>query len=72
MQGTSNHRARGSDDYGVYDDAKTYYASEERHSNRYGVRTRTYSQVSDNSRTNPRAMMLRIDSANAEGYRTAW
>lgn len=45
MSSASGHRSRGSDDYGVFDDAKTYYASEERHSNRYGTRTRTYSQV---------------------------
>lgn len=38
---------RGSvDDYGVYDDAKTYYTTDERHMNtRAGARTRTYSQV---------------------------
>jgi alpha,alpha-trehalase len=45
MSSTPGHRSRGSEEYGVFDDAKTYYASEERHSNRYGVRTRTYSQV---------------------------
>lgn len=45
MAGTTNHRARGSEDYNVFDDAKTYYASEERHQNRFGSRTRTYSQV---------------------------
>lgn len=38
------HRTRGSEDYGVYDDAKTYYA-DERH-NKAGARTRTYSQNS--------------------------
>jgi hypothetical protein len=41
----ANHRARPSDEFGVFDDAKTYYQSEERHHNRYGPRTRTYSQV---------------------------
>ncbi|UNI15739.1 Alpha,alpha-trehalase [Purpureocillium takamizusanense] len=46
MASTSNHRARGSDDFGVFDDAKTYYASEERHTNRFGARTRTFSQNS--------------------------
>jgi hypothetical protein len=71
MQGTSNHRARGSDDYGVYDDAKTYYASEERHSNRYGVRTRTYSQVGANGE-NPRQLCSAFESTNAQCYRTAW
>jgi alpha,alpha-trehalase len=45
MAGTTNHRPRASEDYGVFDDAKTYYASDERHRNRYGSRTRTYSQV---------------------------
>lgn len=45
MAGTTAHRARGSEDYGVYDDAKTYYASDERHQ-KYGARTRTYSQNS--------------------------
>lgn len=39
-----SHRSRGSDD-GVFDDARTYY-TEERHTNRAGPRTRTYSQVS--------------------------
>ncbi len=40
-------QARGSvDDYGVFDDAKTYYTADERHVNsRAGPRTRTYSQV---------------------------
>ena len=41
---SGDHRPRKSDDFGVYDDAKTYYA-EDRHHNRYGTRTRTYSQV---------------------------
>ncbi|KAH6899676.1 family 37 glycoside hydrolase [Thelonectria olida] len=45
MTTPSNHRTRGSDDFGVYDDAKTYYA-EERHSRNIGPRTRTYSQNS--------------------------
>lgn len=45
MAGTTKHRSRGSDDYGVYDDAKTYYASDDRHDKRHGVRTRAYSQV---------------------------
>ncbi|KAH8893359.1 neutral trehalase [Thozetella sp. PMI_491] len=41
-------QSRGSvDDYGVYDDAKTYYTTAERHVNsRAGPRTRTYSQNS--------------------------
>lgn len=41
-------RTRGSvDDTGVFDDAKTYYTADERHTiNRAGPRTRTYSQVS--------------------------
>jgi hypothetical protein len=40
-------KSRGSvDDLGVFDDAKTYYTADERHSNnRAGPRTRTYSQV---------------------------
>ncbi|KAJ6443326.1 neutral trehalase [Purpureocillium lavendulum] len=46
MASTSNHRSRGSDDFGIFDDAKTYYASEERHTNRFGARTRTFSQNS--------------------------
>ncbi|KAM0502008.1 hypothetical protein ACHAP6_005321 [Verticillium nonalfalfae] len=38
------HRNRGSsDEHGIFDDAKTYYTSE-RHNNRAGPRTRTYSQ----------------------------
>ncbi|KAM5352283.1 hypothetical protein ACJ41O_005006 [Fusarium nematophilum] len=45
MTAPSGHRSRGSDDQGVFDDAKTYYA-EERHLNRAGPRTRTYSQNS--------------------------
>ncbi|KAM4066071.1 trehalase domain-containing protein [Hirsutella rhossiliensis] len=44
MASTVNHRSSGSEDYGVYDDAKTYYASDERHTRRFGLRTRTYSQ----------------------------
>lgn len=46
MAGASgtNHPTRGSEDFGVYDDAKTYYA-EDRHAARAGTRTRTYSQV---------------------------
>ncbi|KAG6019475.1 hypothetical protein E4U41_003215 [Claviceps citrina] len=47
MTETTKHRVRPSEDYGVYDDAKTYYATEERHHhNRFGARTRTYSQNS--------------------------
>ncbi|KAI9900162.1 hypothetical protein N3K66_004424 [Trichothecium roseum] len=47
MAGASgtNHPTRGSEDFGVYDDAKTYYA-EDRHAARAGTRTRTYSQNS--------------------------
>ncbi|WZH43486.1 trehalase-domain-containing protein [Fusarium acuminatum] len=45
MAEPSGHRSRGSDDMGVYDDAKSYY-TEERHQNRAGPRTRTYSQNS--------------------------
>lgn len=45
MAEAMNHRQRSSEDYGVYDDAKTYYMTEERHHNRFGARTRTYSQV---------------------------
>jgi len=43
----TNPPKRGSiDDQGVFDDAKTYYTTEERHQNtRAGPRTRTYSQV---------------------------
>lgn len=44
MAAPSGHRTRGSDDLGVFDDAKSYY-TEERHQNRAGPRTRTYSQV---------------------------
>ncbi|PHH68013.1 hypothetical protein CDD82_919 [Ophiocordyceps australis] len=44
MAQTADHRGRLSDDYGVYDDAKTYYASDERHTNRLGLRSRTFSQ----------------------------
>jgi len=46
---TSQRRRRGSSEdhgAGVFDDAKTYYTSEERHINRAGPRTRTYSQNS--------------------------
>ncbi len=49
MSGSSGTgRGRSStDDSNVYDDARTYYASEERHTNlRAGARTRTYSQNS--------------------------
>ncbi|CAH0059196.1 unnamed protein product [Clonostachys solani] len=46
MSGSGGHRARGSDEYNVYDDAKTYYGSADRHNNRFGTRTRTYSQNS--------------------------
>ncbi|KAK5987473.1 Cytosolic neutral trehalase [Cladobotryum mycophilum] len=46
MPASGNHQNRPSEDYGVFDDAKTYYASGERHANRYGPRTRTYSQNS--------------------------
>ncbi|KAM3514617.1 hypothetical protein MY11210_001723 [Beauveria gryllotalpidicola] len=42
----SAHRPRGSEDFGVFDDAKTYYASDERHTGRFANRTRTYSQSS--------------------------
>ncbi|KAI5462591.1 trehalase-domain-containing protein [Mariannaea sp. PMI_226] len=45
MATSSNHRNRGSEDFGVYDDAKTYY-SEERHTRNFAHRTRTYSQNS--------------------------
>lgn len=40
-------RTRGaSNEFGVFDDARTYYTAEERHrNNRAGPRTRTYSQV---------------------------
>ncbi|EFX01557.1 neutral trehalase [Grosmannia clavigera kw1407] len=42
-----SHPRSGSEDYGAYDDAKTYYTSDERHMNtRAGARTRTYSQNS--------------------------
>lgn len=48
---TSPGKGRGRnlsiDDYNVYDDAKTYYTTEDRHHNhRAGARTRTYSQNS--------------------------
>ncbi|KAI1035980.1 hypothetical protein LB505_006576 [Fusarium chuoi] len=43
MAAPSGHQPRGSDDLGVFDDAKSYY-TEERHMNRAGPRTRTYSQ----------------------------
>jgi hypothetical protein len=36
----------GPDEFGVYDDAATYYRSEARHGGRYHNRSRTYSQVS--------------------------
>ncbi|KAH6665892.1 neutral trehalase [Plectosphaerella plurivora] len=39
-----SRRANSNDDHGVFDDAKTYYTSDERHANKFGVRTRTYSQ----------------------------
>jgi hypothetical protein len=45
MVAAADKSRTGSEDYGVYDDAKTYYASDERHHNRFGSRTRTYSQV---------------------------
>ena len=43
MAELTTHASRGSENYGVYDDAKTYYASADRH-HKYGARTRTYSQ----------------------------
>jgi alpha,alpha-trehalase len=48
MSSSGLARRQGSaDDVGVYDDAKTYYASNERHTNtRAGPRQRTYSQNS--------------------------
>lgn len=48
MSGSDLPRSRGSiDDLNVYDDARTYYTSDERHINvRSGARTRTYSQNS--------------------------
>lgn len=45
MTTPQNHRTRGSDDLGIYDDAKTYYAEERHNQYRAGPRTRTYSQV---------------------------
>lgn len=45
MTEATDHRIRTSEDYGVYDDAKTYYTTEARHHTRFGARTRTYSQV---------------------------
>lgn len=46
------------DEYNVYDDAKTYYTTEDRHHNhRAGARTRTYSQVST-----PRPRLPRLAS----------
>lgn len=50
MASTVNRRSRGSEDFGVFDDAKTYYASDERHTRRFGLRTRTYSQVGSSRR----------------------
>ena len=41
----AKHKSTGSDDGGIFDDAKTYYASDERHRTRFGPRNRTYSQV---------------------------
>ncbi|VUC33571.1 unnamed protein product [Clonostachys rosea] len=46
MSESGGHRSRGSEEYNVYDDAKTYYGSADRHNNRFGTRTRTYSQNS--------------------------
>ena len=37
---------RASGDFGVYDDAKTYYTDARHDSHQRGGRTRTYSQVS--------------------------
>ncbi len=43
--------ADSSDKYNVYDDAKTYYSTVERHRNhRAGPRTRTYSQVGESGK----------------------
>ncbi len=63
MASTSNHRTRGSDDFGVFDDAKTYYASEERHTNRFGARTRTFSQVSNTKYEHDQAVQRLTDCA---------
>jgi len=48
MSSSGLSRSRGSaDDFSAFDDARTYYTSEERHTNlRAGARTRTYSQNS--------------------------
>ncbi len=47
QNGRPPQRMGSIDDYGVYDDAKTYYTADDRHMNsRAGPRTRTYSQVS--------------------------
>ncbi|RYP69649.1 hypothetical protein DL770_008194 [Monosporascus sp. CRB-9-2] len=40
------HVQRGSEDFGVYDDARTYYTSDDRHANQRHRRTRTFSQNS--------------------------
>ncbi|RYP78865.1 hypothetical protein DL771_000250 [Monosporascus sp. 5C6A] len=40
------HVQRGSEDHGVYDDARTYYTSDDRHANQRHRRTRTFSQNS--------------------------
>ncbi|KAI1013488.1 hypothetical protein LB503_002007 [Fusarium chuoi] len=53
MAAPSGHQPRGSDDLGVFDDAKSYY-TEERHMNRAGPRTRTYSQN--------RRFLIQVDS----------
>jgi alpha,alpha-trehalase len=46
MAEQASQRTRDSEDHGgVYDDAKTYYTSDTRHT-KYGPRTRTYSQNS--------------------------
>lgn len=59
-------RTRGSvDEYAnVFDDARTYYTSDERHMNsRAGARTRTYSQVIDSS-----LALTRYNWAHGQGH----
>ncbi|ODA83383.1 hypothetical protein RJ55_01897 [Drechmeria coniospora] len=44
MAPTAHRLERRSDDLGIYDDAKTYYSSDERHATSSGARSRTLSQ----------------------------
>lgn len=68
-----SQRARhgSTDDHGIYDDARTYYSSEERHNHtRFGPRTRTYSQVRPALVPTPSRPWLRSDPISEQSVQT--